>query len=105
MRKKDDPLNAIMAGTCTGGVLAWRAGWRSATRNAIIGGVLLALIEGLGIALGKAFQPADQQMAGPISPYSQQAQAKAQQAKKMAPPPPQQEKWDSEDEFDLNMDL
>jgi len=102
-RKKDDPLNAIMAGTCTGGVLAWRAGWRSAARNAVVGGVLLALIEGLGIALGKMFAPQDQQMAGPISPYSQQHQMKAQSQQSLAPPPIQQEKWDAEDEFDLEI--
>jgi len=104
MRKKDDPLNAIMAGTCTGGVLAWRAGWRSASRNAVIGGVLLALIEGLGIALGKMFQPGDQQMQGPISPYSTMAQQGGHGAPPtMKTPPIQQEKWDAEDEFDLDL--
>jgi len=106
MRKKDDPLNAIMAGTCTGGVLAWRAGWRSASRNAIIGGVLLAMIEGLGIALGKMFQPGDQQMQGPISPYSQQQGKKGGSSSGPSfggPPPPQEDKWDAEDDFDLDV--
>ncbi len=37
------------------GLLAIRAGPKTAAKNAIVGGVLLALIEGLGIALSRAF--------------------------------------------------
>jgi len=102
-RKKDDPLNAIMAGFCTGGVLAWRAGWRVASKNAVIGGVLLALIEGLGIALGKMFQPGGEAQQGPISPYSQQGKQRHVPAS-IAAPPMELQKWDAEDDvFDLDV--
>ena len=67
-RRKDDPLNAIAAGASTGALLAWRAGLSSMTRGALFGGIFLAVIEGLGLMLQKAFQPAQQK--GPISPYS-----------------------------------
>ena len=57
MRKKEDPWNSIIAGAATGGVLAARAGPRAAGKNALIGGVLLALIEGLSIFATKVFAP------------------------------------------------
>ena len=53
IRKKEDPWNSIASGTLTGGVLAARGGWRAASRSAAVGGVLLAMIEGLQIALTK----------------------------------------------------
>lgn len=105
-RKKDDPLNAIMAGFCTGGVIAWRAGWRSALSHACVGGFLLAMIEGMGIFIQKTFQGSQQDpnMAGPISPYSKAGMKKKEPAYKLAPPPMLQEKWDAEDEeFDLGL--
>jgi import inner membrane translocase subunit TIM17 len=40
-----------MSGAATGGLLAIRAGPKAAGKNALIGGVLLALIEGLGILI------------------------------------------------------
>lgn len=49
IRKREDPYNAIVAGFCTGGSLAIRGGLRSARNNAIGCGVLLAVIEGVGI--------------------------------------------------------
>lgn len=57
IRQKEDPWNSIMSGAATGGVLAARAGPRAAGTNALIGGVLLAAIEGLGIVLTKMFAP------------------------------------------------
>lgn len=51
MRQKEDPWNSIMAGAATGGTLAARAGYKAIARSAAIGGVLLALIEGLGVAM------------------------------------------------------
>ena len=57
IRHKEDPWNSIFAGAATGGTLAARAGPKAAGKNALIGGVLLALIEGLGIMLTKAFAP------------------------------------------------
>lgn len=53
VRRKEDPWNAIIAGFFTGGALAVRGGWR-ATRNGAIGcACILAVFEGLGIALGR----------------------------------------------------
>ena len=52
IRKKEDPWNSIFSGAATGGVLA-RGGWRAASKSAAVGGVLLAMIEGLQIFLPK----------------------------------------------------
>lgn len=57
LRQKEDPWNSITAGACTGGVLAARAGWKAMGRNAAVGGVLLALIEGLGVLLTNYMTP------------------------------------------------
>jgi mitochondrial import inner membrane translocase subunit TIM17 len=54
VRGVEDPWNAIMSGGATGGLLAARAGPRAIGRNALVGAVLLALIEGIGIAINKA---------------------------------------------------
>lgn len=51
IRHKEDPFNSIASGAITGGVLAIRSGPRAAGKSAIVGGVLLALIEGMGILL------------------------------------------------------
>lgn len=48
-RQKEDPWNSIISGAATGGILAARNGVAAMTGSAIIGGVLLALIEGVGI--------------------------------------------------------
>jgi len=53
VRQKEDPWNSIVAGAATGGFLAMRQGLVSSARAAAFGGVLLALIEGAGIALNK----------------------------------------------------
>merc|ERR1719215_1335203 len=47
IRRRDDHWNAIASGFLTGGVLAARGGWKAASRNAVIGGVLLGIIEGV----------------------------------------------------------
>ncbi len=47
IRQRDDHWNAIASGFLTGGVLAARGGWKAASRNAVVGGVLLAIIEGV----------------------------------------------------------
>ena len=47
-RQKDDPFNAIAAGFITGGVLAIRGGASVAFKQAMAGGVILCLIEGVG---------------------------------------------------------
>lgn len=48
-RKKEDPWNSIISGAATGGILAARNGLGAMAGSAVIGGVLLALIEGVGI--------------------------------------------------------
>ena len=49
IRQKEDPWNSIASGAITGGILAARAGPRQMASAALVGGVLLALIEGMGI--------------------------------------------------------
>ena len=57
IRQKEDPWNSIISGGATGGVLAARAGPRAMASAAIVGGVLLALIEGMGIMFTKMTAP------------------------------------------------
>jgi import inner membrane translocase subunit TIM17 len=57
LRKKEDPWNAIASGFMTGGVLAARAGAKAAAKNAAIGGVILAAIEGLNITVSRMLMP------------------------------------------------
>ncbi len=45
----------ILPQPCLQGLLALRAGPKTAAKNAVVGGVLLALIEGLGVALTRVF--------------------------------------------------
>lgn len=51
IRGKEDPWNSIASGAMTGGVLASRSGIRAAGKSAAVGGILLAIIEGIGIAI------------------------------------------------------
>ncbi|EDV19670.1 uncharacterized protein TRIADDRAFT_33100 [Trichoplax adhaerens] len=51
LRNKEDPWNSIGSGALTGAVLAARGGLSSSLRSAAVGGILLALIEGVGIAI------------------------------------------------------
>jgi len=57
VRQKEDPWNSIAAGACTGGTLAARAGWKAMSRSAAVGGILLALIEGLGVLMNNYMTP------------------------------------------------
>ncbi|EPX74848.1 TIM23 translocase complex subunit Tim17 [Schizosaccharomyces octosporus yFS286] len=67
VRRKEDPYNAIIAGFFTGGALAIRGGWR-ATRNGAIGcACILAVFEGLGIALNRMQAEANRPVA-PVLP-------------------------------------
>lgn len=53
-RQKEDPWNSILSGAGTGGLLALRQGFAASSRAALVGGVILALIEGAGIMTNKA---------------------------------------------------
>jgi len=66
LRGKEDPWNAIASGAATGGILAARSGAGAMVGSAIIGGVLLAMIEGVGILFSR--MAADQFR--PLSPVS-----------------------------------
>lgn len=55
VRRKEDPYNAIFAGFLTGGTLAVRGGLRAMRNSAIGCACLLAVFEGVGIALNRFF--------------------------------------------------
>lgn len=47
-----------MSGAATGGILAARAGMKAAGKSALVGGVILAAIEGLNIVVMRVIMPA-----------------------------------------------
>ena len=53
IRNTEDSINQITAGAVTGGLLAFRAGARIALKNAIFGGLILASIRLVEIAMIK----------------------------------------------------
>jgi import inner membrane translocase subunit TIM17 len=55
LRQREDPYNSIASGALTGAVLAARGGFGASMRSAAVGGVLLALIEGMGVVLNRLF--------------------------------------------------
>lgn len=57
VRKKEDPWNSIAAAALTGGILQLRTGPRSALKSAAFGGILLGMIEGVGILLTRVTAP------------------------------------------------
>ncbi|KAF8793123.1 Mitochondrial import inner membrane like protein [Argiope bruennichi] len=69
IRKKEDPWNSITSGALTGAILAVRNGAGAMVGSAVIGGVLLALIEGVGILFTRysadQFKPVNPQMEDP----------------------------------------
>ncbi|TPX40473.1 hypothetical protein SeMB42_g05020 [Synchytrium endobioticum] len=81
IRQKEDPWNSIASGALAGAVLSARAGPKAAAMSAVVGGVLLALMEGVGIAIGRASAGAFKPIApiipdlpqtaptAPLSPY------------------------------------
>lgn len=87
IRHKEDPWNSIMSGAATGGFLALRAGPKTAGKNAIIGGVLLALIEGLGIAVNQLAAKLSRP-SGDTSPGGPGKQEGGEKVARLAPPLP-----------------
>ncbi len=57
IRGKEDPWNSIASGALAGGTLSLRNGYKIASRSALAGGVILALIEGMGIWLNRMALP------------------------------------------------
>jgi Tim17/Tim22/Tim23/Pmp24 family len=81
IRQKEDPWNSIISGAATGGVLAARAGPRAMASSALVGGVLLALIEGMGIMITRM-------MAQPV-PTAEDYERQMQQQQDITAPPTQ----------------
>ncbi|KAI6215215.1 Mitochondrial import inner membrane translocase subunit TIM17 [Aphelenchoides besseyi] len=51
--KKEDPINSITSGAMTGALLAIRSGPKIMAGSAVLGGVVLALIEGMGVVMSR----------------------------------------------------
>ncbi|EGT43409.1 hypothetical protein CAEBREN_23484 [Caenorhabditis brenneri] len=49
VRKKEDPINSIVSGGLTGALLAIRSGPKVMAGSAVLGSVILAMIEGVGL--------------------------------------------------------
>uniref|UniRef100_A0A7S2U306 Uncharacterized protein n=1 Tax=Lotharella oceanica TaxID=641309 RepID=A0A7S2U306_9EUKA len=75
LRRKEDPWNAIMAGACTGGLLAARAGRRPMITGASVGAILLGLIEGASLMVQRFMSQGNKAIMPQIT-------------HKAAPPPP-----------------
>jgi len=60
IRGKEDIWNPIASGAMTGGLLAIRGGMKAAGRSAVVGGILLALIEGAAHILQRAMDSSPQ---------------------------------------------
>lgn len=63
VRRTDDWVNNVSAGFLTGGVLAARGGWRQAGKNACMGGVILAIIEGVSALLMRSTAKSPKELA------------------------------------------
>merc|ERR1712218_92432 len=53
LRQKEDPWNSIISGGAAGAIMVARNGPKAMAGSAVVGAMLLALIEGMGIMLNK----------------------------------------------------
>ncbi|GMT25215.1 hypothetical protein PFISCL1PPCAC_16512, partial [Pristionchus fissidentatus] len=53
IRKKEDPINSIVSGGATGALLAIRSGPKVMAGSAVLGAVILAMIEGVGLVASR----------------------------------------------------
>lgn len=53
VRLQEDPVNTITSGALTGALLAIRSGPKIMAGSAVLGGVVLALIEGVGVMMSR----------------------------------------------------
>lgn len=74
IRKREDPLNAIIAGFFVGGSLAIRGGWRHTRNSAITCACLLGVFEGVGLMFQRYMAWQNKPIAPPL-PEGQQALA------------------------------
>lgn len=51
VRKKEDPWNSIISGAATGGILTVKRGIPTMVGSVIVGGVIFAVLEGIGIIM------------------------------------------------------
>lgn len=102
IRQKEDPWNSIISGAATGGVLAARAGPRAMATSALFGGIILAMIEGMGIALSNWSAPSPEQinMMGAQDPTAPPTSGGMLGA--LAPPPSTQQQIPANNESDTS---
>uniref|UniRef100_A0A0N5AWI7 Mitochondrial import inner membrane translocase subunit TIM17 n=1 Tax=Syphacia muris TaxID=451379 RepID=A0A0N5AWI7_9BILA len=79
LRRKEDPVNSIVAGGLTGAFLAVRSGPKIMMGSAMLGAVILALIEGVGLLtsrwMGAMMDPTQvQELEDPINLPAKQKQ-------------------------------
>lgn len=101
IRQKEDSWNAITSGFLTGGVLAMRGGPRAAFKQAVIGGVILGVIEGMSLMLMKMSQDAHKIMPDYAAQQQQkmmQEQIAKAEAARQAPVEPIKGWWNSNDD-------
>ncbi|XP_060650322.1 probable mitochondrial import inner membrane translocase subunit Tim17 3 [Drosophila nasuta] len=55
LRQQEDTWNSIISGAATGGILAARNGFKAMGNGALVGGLVLALIEGAGAAVATIY--------------------------------------------------
>jgi len=84
LRKKEDPWNAIGSGFLTGGILAMRSGPRAALKNALVGGLVLMVIEGVTIWISRSLVPYVE------AHYTNQNNKTMDDVKRLEPPLPPQ---------------
>lgn len=82
LRQKDDPFNAVISGFVTGGVLAIRGGANLAFKNALIGGGILFLIEGVSIIMQAVMMRKQQQWMEEMQKQQREMMEKAQAEQK-----------------------
>ncbi|KAM8703575.1 hypothetical protein ACLKA7_008233 [Drosophila subpalustris] len=70
LRQQEDTWNSIISGAATGGILAARSGIKAMGNGALVGGLVLALIEGAGAAVATIYaaQPANGGKSNPVRP-------------------------------------
>lgn len=82
VRGKENWINSVAAGAFTSGVLAIRGGLKPFLLNAMVGGFMLGVIEGLGHVLGQAFKPPENIQQEPLLKTSFGVEALAIKEKK-----------------------
>ncbi|PIA55877.1 hypothetical protein AQUCO_00700300v1 [Aquilegia coerulea] len=53
LRQKEDPLNSVISGALTGGLLQMRQGFLASGRSALLGGCILAMFEGVQLMVNR----------------------------------------------------